>query len=297
MQRYHCLACSARFQSKRRQQAKRDALYGQYVFKRQNLAQLAEYEGKSMRWVQTQLDAGQAAHDPLPPQQTVIVADTTFWGEGYGVCVLRSPTLKRNLCWTEVGAETAAVYDQSLGGLLERRWIVTAAVIDGRRGVAKVFERQGIPVQHCQFHQMKTVTKYLTRTPQSIAGQELRRLACTLHKTTETVFVAELAAWHARHELFFNERSLTPHKKRSWEYTHRKLRAAYHSLKTNLPYLFTHQKYPDLHIPNTTNSLDGMFSQLKNKLAVHRGLRRDRRFKMISAILAQKPKTASQKDH
>jgi hypothetical protein len=297
VQRYECLGCESYFQSKRRHQTKRGTLYDQYVFKRQNLAQLAEQEDRSLRWVQAQLDAAKATHDPLPPQPTVIGADTTFWGEGYGVCVFRSPTLKRNLCWTEVEAETTAVYDQSLRGLLHRGWQVTGAVIDGRRGVAKVFERHGIPVQHCQFHQMKTVTKYLTRTPQSLAGQELRRLACTLHKTTEPAFVANLTDWLTRHESFFNERSPAPHRKSGWEYTHRKLRAAYHSLKTNLPYLFTYQKYPDLKIPNTTNSLDGMFSQLKNKLAVHRGLRRDRRFKMISAILAQKPKTSAQKRH
>ena len=32
---------------------------------------------------------------------------------------------------------------------------------------------------------------------------------------------------------------------------------AYRSLKTNLPYLFTHRRYKQLGIQNTTNSLDG----------------------------------------
>jgi len=247
--------------------------------------------------VQAQLDAATTGHDPLPPQPTAIVADTTYWGRGYGVCVFRSPSLKRNLCWTEVEQETAAIYTQSLKGLQDRGWTITAAVIDGRRGVARVFEAQGIPVQFCQFHQMKTVTKYLTRKPQTEAAQELRKLACTLHKTNESDFTTTLTAWLTQHESFLNERSPALHKRRGWEYTHRKLRAAYQSLQKNLPYLFTYQKYPLLGIPNTTNSIDGMFSQLKNKIAVHRGLRRDRRFKMISAILAGKAKTASQKDH
>ena len=34
-------------------------------------------------------------------------------------------------------------------------------------------------------------------------------------------------------------------------------------LTTNLPYLFTYQKYPELAIPNTTNALDGTFAHLK----------------------------------
>lgn len=65
-------------------------------------------------------------------------------------------------------------------------------------------------------------------------------------------------------------------------------RSAYLSLKNNLPFLFTYQKCPELKIPNATNSLDGMFTQLKAKLSVHRGLRKDRRYKMISEILRGK---------
>jgi hypothetical protein len=56
-------------------------------------------------------------------------------------------------------------------------------------------------------------------------------------------------------------------------------------LERNLPYLFTYQKNPELEIPNTTNSLDGFFTHLKDKVKIHHGLRRDRRYKMIEEIL------------
>lgn len=297
MRRYRCNECGHQFQSKHRPQQNQQTLYRQYVFKRKSLSDIAEQEDRSTRWVRTQLEAAELQFQPQSPEPTVMLADTTFWGSKYGVCVFRSPSLKRNLCWSEVEEETTAIYERSFKGLLERGWIATAAVIDGRRGVARVFESRDIPVQYCQFHQMKTVTKYLTRRPKTEAAQELRRLACTLHKTTEAAFVAALHEWFERHQVFLNERSPTPHTKRGWEYTHRKLKAAHRSLKTNLPYLFTYQKYPELNIPNTTNSLDGSFGQLKKKINVHNGLRRDRRFKMISAILAQKTKTASKKRH
>ncbi|HOD78837.1 MAG TPA: hypothetical protein PKI10_11275, partial [Syntrophorhabdus sp.] len=39
----------------------------------------------------------------------------------------------------------------------------------------------------------------------------------------------------------------------------------------NLPFLFTYKKYPDLNIPNTTNSLDGCFAYLKELVRVRRG--------------------------
>jgi hypothetical protein len=297
VQRYRCLKCTHNFQSKRRPQKKQASLYERYTWGKQSLAELAGEEERSVPWVRKNLDAATPVHASVPPQPTVILADTTFWGRSYGVCVCRSASLKRNLCWTEVQDETAAVYAQSLKGLLERGWVITAAVIDGRRGVAKVFERENIPVQFCQFHQMKTVTKYLTRKPKTEAAQELRALSLTLHQTTEKEFVAALAAWHTKHESFLNERSPAPHSKRGWEYTHYRLKSAYRSLKTNLKYLFTYQKYPELNIPNTTNSLDGSFSQLKKKIGAHGGLRRDRRFKMISSLLAAGSKRPTRKRH
>ena len=189
------------------------------------------------------------------------------------------------------------MYAEGLRTLLGGEWTITGVVIDGKRGIAQVFEHGGIPVQYCQFHQMKTVTKYLTRHPQTLAGQELRALTLTLPSTTEERFRAELALWYERHQSFLLERSPAPNKKRGWEYTHRRVRAAHRSLKTNCFRLFTYQRYPDLSIPNTTNTLDGMFSQIKNRLAVHRGLRRDRRYKIVCAVLSGKEKTATQKFH
>lgn len=215
----------------------------------------------------------------------------TFWGRGYGVIVFRSPLLKQNLWWKESLFETPWVYQEGLRCLARQGWDITGAVIDGKRGVAGVFESCGIPVQYCQFHQVKTVTKYLTRKPQTDAGKELRALALTLVATTEADFAHGLRIWHERRKVFLDETSPATNTKRGWVYTHRRIRAAYRSLRMNLPRLFTYQRHPELHLPNTTNTLDGMFSQIKNRLAVHRGLRRDRRFKIISEILQGRAKT------
>jgi putative nucleotidyltransferase with HDIG domain len=118
------------------------------------------------------------------------------------------------------------------------------------------------------------------------AGRELRALALRLKDSTEKEFTNALIIWHERWHTFLDEKSLASHKKRGWEYTHRRSSSAYRSLKENLGRLFTYQKYPELNLPNTTNTLDGMFSQIKNRLAVHRGLRRDRRYKLISEVLS-----------
>ncbi|MEW6408460.1 MAG: hypothetical protein AB1465_07440, partial [Patescibacteria group bacterium] len=59
------------------------------------------------------------------------------------------------------------------------------------------------------------------------------------------------------------------------------------SITKNLPILYTYQKYPELNIPNTTNSLDGTFSHLKDMLRIHRGLKRTQKLKMIDEILSK----------
>lgn len=273
------------------------ALLNAYVWKRQTIGELTETHGKSERWMRKQIEEANLSLPTVSPQPTVLAADMTFWGRGYGVVVFRSPTLKKNIWWKESFQETPWLYVEGLAKLRTDKWTITGVVIDGKRGIARVFEHYGIPVQYCHFHQIKTVTKYLTRRPQTPAGQELRALTLTLPHTTEEQFRIDLALWHERHKLFLNEKSPAPHKKRGWEYTHRRVRAAYRSLRTNLFRLFTYQRYPDLHIPNTTNTLDGMFSQIKNRLAVHRGLRRDRRYKIIATILSGRARAASQKFH
>jgi hypothetical protein len=235
--------------------------------------------------VRKQLDTISVPKQDLIPHPTVIIADTTFWGRHYGVCVFRAWPLAKNIWWNEVASELMAHYRYGRAILEEKGWIIKAAVVDGRRGFFNVFN--DIPVQMCQFHQIKIVTKYLTRRPKTEAGRALRKLVLTLTKTDEPTFTAALADWYAKYGDFINEKTVSTFSngKTKWHRTHKNVYSAYHSLETNLPYLFTYQKYPELNIPNTTNSLDGSFSALKKKLGVHHGLRRDRRYKVISKLL------------
>lgn len=176
--------------------------------------------------------------------------------------------------------------------LESKGWSFSAVVVDGRRGFLSVFK--DIPVQICQFHQIKQVTKYLSRRPDTDAGKELRALVLTLTKTDEATFTKALAEWHVKWGDYIEEKTVNEFSngKKKWYYTHKKIRSAYRSLMHNLPYLFTYLRYPELNIPNTTNDLDGSFSALKKKLAVHHGLRRDRRFKLISYLLGGAPNSA-----
>ena len=260
----------------------RQQLWNDYTHGKQTLIELGEKHGRTSWWVRTRLDQCRASIPNIIPEPTIIVPDTTFWGRSYGVCVFRSWNLKRNIWWNEVPGEKVAHYYYGRKMLEERGWVFLAAVVDGRRGLATVF--RDIPVQVCHFHQMKNVTKYLTRRPETLAGQELRVITLKLPKSNEKEFTKLLNDWYANWKDFIKEKTYVLGTKH-WYYTHKKVRSAYKSLETNLPFLFTYQKYPELNIPNTTNTIDGYFASVKKKVAQHHGLRKDRRYKVISELL------------
>jgi len=281
-QRYGCNECGKRFQLERRKTKVVRAMWQAYTQKKQTLRELASVYKRSHVWIRKQLDTVTVMVSDIEPQATVIIVDTTFWGRLYGVLVFRSWTLRKNIWWGEVTSEKVAHYHYARKMLEGRGWVFTAAVVDGRRGLANVFK--DIPVQICQFHQLQTVTKYLTRRPKTEAGKELRSLALTLTKTDESTFARALEVYENKWQHFLSEKTLVLGLNRP-QYTHKNVRSALRSLKTNLPNLFTYQRYPLLHIPNTTNSIDGYFAGVKKKVAQHHGLRRDRRFKVISELL------------
>jgi transposase-like protein len=155
---------------------------------------------------------------------------------------------------------------------------IKAIVCDGRKGLLNILSN--MPIQMCQFHQVAIVTRYLTRKPKLAAAQELRALVLMLTKTDKESFAGALEAWHKKWKDFLNERTFDEQTKKS-RYTHKKLRSAYRSLITNLPWLFTWYDYFELKIPNTTNAIDGHFADLKNKLRNHNGLSETRKKRFI----------------
>jgi len=212
----------------------------------------------------------------------IIVADAMFFGRYWGVVVMRDPHRKENLYWEEIITESPSVYQTGISFLRRYGFAIHALVIDGRKGVKEAFP--SIPIQMCQFHQVRIVTRYLTMRPKLEAGQELRTIALLLSESTEEKFTTLLGAWYLKWGGFLKEKTINPETKR-WQYTHRRLRSAYFSLRRNLPHLFTYEKYPVLDIPKTTNGLEGVFSHTKTAMRIHRGLTQKRKRKLIDFLL------------
>jgi hypothetical protein len=209
--------------------------------------------------------------------------DTTYFGRGFGVMVFKDSISGQFLYKQYVRHETNQLYLDGIKEISRRGIAVQAIICDGRKGLFQAFG--DIPVQMCQFHQIQIVTKYLTKRPKSEYAIELRKLALNLTRLDEISFSRILEEWYEKWKSFINERTIAPlsAKRRSY-YTHKRLRSAYLSLKRNMSWLFTCERYKELMIPNTTNAIDGTFSDLKNKLRNHNGLSLQRKKKVIDGF-------------
>ena len=90
--------------------------------------------------------------------------------------------------------------------------------------------------------------------PQLDASKDLKKIVSRLTKTTENNFTQKLDDWCEIYKDFLDEQSISS-TTGELHYTHPRIRAAYRSLRTNLPYLFTYKNYKNLSISNTTNAL------------------------------------------
>lgn len=189
---------------------------------------------------------------------------------------------------------------------------IQSFTVDGRKGVIELLEKRynrKIPIQLCNFHQIKTILTYTTKNPKTDCGKDLKKLTLTLtnKRTTEFNFIQDFNYLREFYKDFLKEKTEKIEKKliektnkktgeviyketkeTIIEYKHPRLRSAFRSLKTNLPYLFTYKKEENerLKIPNTTNGCDGKFGRVKIKIKNHTGLRLKRKEKMFDKLIS-----------
>jgi hypothetical protein len=203
--------------------------------------------------------------------------DTTYFGRKFGVMVFKDGNSGGILYKQYVKHETNKLYLTGIEEIARRGIKIQSIICDGRKGLLQLFT--DIPVQMCNFHQIAIIRRYLTKKPKMQASKELWEHVLLLTKTDKESFEGGLMVWFCKWESFLNERKQDANGK--YRYVHKRLRSAYRSLKTNLPWLFTWYDNMGLNIPNTTNSIDGQFAELKNKLRNHNGLSIARKRKFI----------------
>jgi hypothetical protein len=215
-----------------------------------------------------------------------LVVDATYFGTKetrfWGVLVFRDDIQHENLWWKFIDEERLSYYREGREFLLALGYSILSMTCDGFGGLPELFSP--IPVQFCHFHQAQIVRRYTTQNPKIEAGHELLAIVKTLSFSTERLFSHRLNLFIYHYRNFLNEKTTNPLTGASF-YTHPRLRSALRSLVVHLPLLFTFEKYPSLHIPTTTNSLESHFSHIKDVVRIHRGLSLSLKQKMIHTIL------------
>jgi hypothetical protein len=255
--------------------------YQEYFLGKQTLKELQIKYNKSIPTLRKYFDSIEVSRQSLkvPAKSINLIFDGTFFSRTDGLLVFRAN--KVNLFWCNITSETIAKIAECLSVLDSAGYKFKSFTIDGRRGVIKLLQARypNIPVQLCQFHQTQIIRRYTTNQPKTTCGQELKELMSYITKYNQEEFENAFSKLQLKYQKFLKE------KNDNNQFVHRRLRSAFRSLKTNLPYLFTYKNYPESNIPNTTNSCDGSFAHWKQKLKIHRGLKKHRRNKMINFLM------------
>lgn len=154
-----------------------------------------------------------------------------------------------------------------------------AVVCDGQRGLLAAIMACWpiVPIQRCIIHVIRQAQAKLTCHPKTLAGKDLRQLAKAIStirtRRQKRRWIRRWQTWCRKYHRFLAERSYSDiqNRKRSWWYTHRKIRAVRSLIRNSLPHLFTFIGHPE--IPRTSNHVEGgINSRLKELLHRHRGL-------------------------
>jgi hypothetical protein len=248
---------------------------------KQTYIQLASKYNCSTKTIQRKIDTIKVQRQTTFTSVVNVLMDTTYFGRKFGIMVFKDSITGQILFKQYVKQETSKLYLSGIEEIARRGIKIQAIICDGRKCLLQLFE--GIPIQMCNFHQVAIIRRCLTKKPKMQASKELWEHVLLLVKTDKESFEGGLNAWYIKWSAFLNERKLDSKGKN--RYVHKRLRSAYRSLKTNLPWLFTWYDHMDLNLPNTTNAIDGHFADLKNKLRNHNGLSITRKKKFIDEFL------------
>ena len=253
-------------------------IWQEYTEGKQTYKQLALKYNCSQKTIQRKIDTVVFEPKKIFPATVNALMDTTYFGRNFGVMVFKDSLTGQILFKQYVKQETNKLYLLGIEEIARRGIKIQSVICDGRRGLFQLFSKD-VKVQMCNFHQVAIVRRYLTLNPKMQASKELWKVTQLLTKTCKEIFESRLQVWYNQWQLFLDERKAD--EKGRKRYVHKKLRSAYRSLKTNLPWLYTWDINRALNIPNTTNSIDGHFADLKNKLRNHNGLSIARKMKFI----------------
>lgn len=279
---YKCKDCGKQFIGGKRRN--KSQVITDYIEGKQTLRQLALRFDVSERTIRRDLTGMRFVHSISKYKDVTVQLDTTYWGRHFGLMVIKD-ALRNKILWHKyVRNETIAQYIEGISWLKSQGFKIYGAVIDGMRGLAQAL--YPIPVQMCQFHQILIIRRYLTQEPDLEASVQLLDLVKSITRMDKESFIGAFNKWYEKYKDVLNERVHDKRIKRNMPpYMRPRLRSAYLSLRRNMPLLWTFYDHPEIGLPNTNNGIEGLFSDLKGKLRVHRGISKDNRKKLLDEYI------------
>ena len=279
---YKCKDCGKQFIGGKRRN--KSQVITDYIEGKQTLRQLALRYDVSERTIRRDLTGMRFVHSISKYKDVTVQLDTTYWGRHFGLMVIKD-ALRNKILWHKyVRNETIAQYIEGISWLKSQGFKIYGAVIDGMRGLAQAL--YPIPVQMCQFHQILIIRRYLTQEPDLEASVQLLDLVKSITRMDKESFIGAFNEWYEKYKDVLNERVHDKRIKRNMPpYIRPRLRSAYLGLRRNMPLLWTFYDHPETGLPNTNNGIEGLFSDLKGKLRVHRGISKDNRKKLLDEYI------------
>jgi len=227
------------------------------------------------------------------PKPWVYGCDGKWLGRVGVFFIHRNVTTRENLFWSFMSSESYEAIGKDLSclaGLLNNH-LPAGAVSDWKGAiVASIASHFGlIPHQRCLAHIIRQAKRLLPKYSPFEATQRLRGITKELFliETTHdpSVWKTSLLRWEKQYGFMLKEKTIgSQFIKKKWWYTHGNLRRAWRLLTHDQDPLFVFLTNPL--VPKTNNSLEGVNSNLKQKLGDHRGMSTARKASFLSWYMA-----------
>jgi hypothetical protein len=262
-------------------------MWNMYVFRKQTIRELKDIYHIDKKTVVSYLNKyipKSKVHNPRPIN---IVADATYFGTrenrmSWCIVVFRDPKEKENIWWEYGETETESIYRRGKIHLESLGYTILSVTGDGFGGLRASF--LPISFQMCLVHMERIVVRGTTRKPKLLQGQVLLAIMKSIYDTDENIFKKRVQQYIEKYRDFLNEKAKSELTGDTW-FVHEDLRRAVLSLHRFLPYLFTYKKDPS--IPSTTNSLEGHFRHVKEIIAIHGGMSRTQKERVLDSIMLE----------
>jgi hypothetical protein len=207
-----------------------------------------------------------------------LLIDGTYFTNQVCLVLYRDNTVKTTLLYRLSDGEWEEELCEDLENILSLGIGIESVTCDGLSNILKAIRKTSpnTVIQRCLVHIQRETLIWLTKNPQSLAGQELRLIIRQLHKIDNhekcSYWVVDLVKWYEKHKDFVNQKSYKSDTKRYW-FTHKSVRKAFIHIRRALPNMFHYLDNP--RIPKTTNGLESFFGHLKQNISLHRGLSKE----------------------